>query len=174
MTVHPRRRKEVKPMDEEEKASDAESPAEDTEGTGERAADELPAEPVAEGSTAPSETSAATDDEPTVEMAGEPALVRAGQAEDVAAAAPSRTGGDRRVAAGLGAALAALVIGGVGYAIVESSSSDLSAFDASAAAYRESTPGDRDGDRSSPPVRGRFGGMGSDDRSGDGECPDRG
>jgi hypothetical protein len=173
MTVHPRRREEVNPMDEEEKASDAEPPAEDTEGTDERAADELPAEPVAEGSTAPSETSA-TDDEPTVEVAGEPALVRAGQAEDVAAAASSRTGGDRRVAAGLGAALAALVIGGVGYAIGESSSSDLSAFDASPAAYRESTPGDRDGDRWSPAARGRFGGMGSDDRSGDGECPDRG
>jgi hypothetical protein len=161
-------------MDEEEKASDAESPADDADGTDERTADELPAEPVAEGSTQPSETSAATDNEPTVEIAGEPALVRAGQAEDVAAAAPARTGGDRRVAAGLGAALAALVIGGVGYAIGASSSSDLSAFDASPAAYRESTPGDRDGDRWSPPGRGGFGGMGGDDRPGAGDCPDRG
>jgi hypothetical protein len=156
----------------ESSADDIDAQADDPAPVDPSTEEDWPEEPAAEDAAAATGASADAAEDRTAEITGEPTTVRAAQAEEDSATPPAGTGGDRRVAAGIGAVLAALVIGGVGYAIGESSSSDLSAFGASPAAYRGSGEGERDGDRWSP--QGGFGAMGSDDRADRGDCPDRG
>ena len=156
-------------------ADDIDARADDPAPADQSTEEDWPEEPAAEYAAAGTDSaSAAASDEPTAEITEEPTTVQAAQAEEDSATPPAATGGDRRVAAGLGAVLAALVVGGVGYALGESSSSDLSAFGESPAAHRGSSEGERGDDRWSPPGQGGFGAMRSDDRAGGGDCPDRG
>jgi hypothetical protein len=159
----------------ESSADDIDAQADDPAPVDPSTEEDWPEEPAAEDAAAGTDSASAdAADDRTAEITGEPTTVRAAQAEEDSSTPPASTGGDRRVAVGIGAVLAALVIGGVGYAIGESSSSDLSAFRASPAVYRGSGEGERDGDRWSPPRQGSFGAMGSDDRAVGGDCPDRG
>jgi hypothetical protein len=134
---------EPAPVEEAPVAADSAAPEKPAEEAAEKAAVDAAEAPTAETSATdePTENTgpAAADvaEEPVADAQDEPTVVQAAAAKGGPAAARADTlVGDRRVLAGVGAVIAALAIGAVGYAIGDSSSSsEVSPFDGSPVAY---------------------------------------